>query len=375
MKVARAELLQAVGDNLIILAADIDRDGEDSTNASAVGSGSIIKAALTSAAVSFVFTIGIAYIMFTRRRNAVDETFRAKSRHFRMHGKHRRFFQELHDEESNALGLPSEWTIANSDLRSPSITWSVSDLTSDSFDDTQSIRSSLPLDRIIEAITEEEIASNESAERNVEGKSRTKDGNPGHHIRVHRHAAPSMTFERFIAVGGSPPQSSVCTSDIIDVSLSVSPPSTPSDDEPSLSECKRSYDLESITVTLEGCQYLDNDVETSDEVDCSFNSDPTYGLDIIPCKLSLVESQGSGLLDLTMDDDLLFSDDDLDMLKLGLTFEQEWSNSEDMTTEADESTIKKSVEGDSSQQAYSILHMIKERAERAKMQKLLTYSS
>jgi hypothetical protein len=382
MQITQAELLQPVSDKLVVLTTD-----SNNGQASFTGTSPVVKAALASAAVSFALTVAIAYFMCVRRRSVRREKADGKSRLFHLQAKHRKFFEELHDEESNA-GLESGWMVTDSSLRSPSITWSVSDLTTDSIDDsqsirsTQSIRSSLPLDRIMEALTDEEIASNES-----DPTSRGPERHGRHDMRFDpRWDGEAMEQLHLESTGHqciTPPhgfsfRSKSVSGTIVDVSLSLTP-STPPSAASSEVEQRTYQDLDSICVSLEGCQYLENDVETSDEVDCSFNSDPTQGLDVPVRKLGPVDVRNEGMMDITPDEDLLFSDDELDLMELGDEFEKVWSVPDHGCGPAgNHAAVEKGAsrclsDDDASEHQQSLLRSIERRLELSKTQRLLTY--
>ncbi|GKY97486.1 hypothetical protein MPSEU_000706900 [Mayamaea pseudoterrestris] len=367
MHITRAELLQPIGDNLVILTTDSDENNAEQK--SAASSSVVVRAALASAAVSFAITVGLAYLMCIRRRAAARDKSDGKLGMFKLHTKHRQFFQELHDEESNN-GLEPGWMVTDTNVRSPSVTWSVSDLTSDSLDDSQSIRSTLPLDRIIEAIFDEELGSNESAH--------SMSGEPGERDQcfIPRWDGEVSESESIGVQCLTPPHKAPfrcehVSGTIVEVSPSLSPSTPPSTE--SVIGRNLAQDLDSVAVSLEGCQYLENDVETSDEVDCSFNSDPTYGLDVPVCTLGPVDVRKENLLDITPDDDLLFSDDDLDMMEVG---ENVWSvddgyeHSQDCAVVA-MGKVKSAPLNDNDAAQRQLSHAIEERLERVKVQQLL----
>ena len=378
MTVTRAELLQAIGDNLVVLSNSGDNLTGDSTSQTSV----VVKSALASAAVSFALTVGIAYAMYVRSLNVTRNSAGGKSRRCRLQAHRRKFFQELHDEESNT-GIEPGWMVTDPEPGNPSITWSVSDLTSDSIDDSQSIRSSLPLDRIMEALSDDELASNGSGDP-VSNEAES-------HVRPDSRFIPRwddelMEYTRIqnSAQCQSPPyqlpfRPKTVPDAILDVSLSITPVTPLSPESPGV-ERMMARDLDSVTISLEGCQYLENDVETSDELDCSFSSDPTYGLDVVPCTLGPIDNIDYSMMDIGQDDQLLFPDDELDLMeRRSDALEKEWSRLQARKAEPDvvvETVLSESSSDDEqSKREPPWANSIQDRLQRAKTQRLLTYSS
>jgi hypothetical protein len=133
----RAELVQRIGQNLVLLPAVT----LDSTNTS---SGLSIATQVGIGIGVITFGVGTLFIYGLYRRRYVNDAMIGSSFY---KAKRRKFFNELGEE-----GLEPGWmTTEPDDLPTPSITWSVSDLTSDSL----SLRSSLPMNRIDEAPDED----------------------------------------------------------------------------------------------------------------------------------------------------------------------------------------------------------------------------
>jgi hypothetical protein len=130
-----------IGENLVILSTS---DGENLGPAESNGKARIgIAAALVSFAVTAIFLCG----MYRKQSVEMDSSRRfVKGRMAHMHARRRQFFENLPDEHGLEPGWMTTNTNVETPLTPPSVTWSVSDMTSDS----QSIRSSLPMDRIDE---------------------------------------------------------------------------------------------------------------------------------------------------------------------------------------------------------------------------------
>lgn len=134
MSLIRSEFVRPIGENLAIL--------NPTTPASSAASGGTLKIAIAAAFVSMAVTTIFFYGLYRRRKMDKKTGTNVKSRLAHYNAKRRRYFQELEDRDASAGWMTTD----PSQLPEPSITWSVSDLTSDS----QSIRSSLPMERIKE---------------------------------------------------------------------------------------------------------------------------------------------------------------------------------------------------------------------------------
>lgn len=135
MPLVRTEYVEDIGENLVFLVPNVssgEAPAAPSTN-SKLGDG-IWKIALAAALISFVVTIILMYGIYRKRKaDAGNSAMKARLAH--LQAKRRQFFQELQEDGSHE---PGWMTTDPAELpREPSITWSVSDLTSDS----QSIRS------------------------------------------------------------------------------------------------------------------------------------------------------------------------------------------------------------------------------------------
>lgn len=144
-----AEFVRPIQENLILLIADT----QDNTS-----SNSAAKIAIATAAVSCLLTCVFLYGMHRARKRSRDRTQTpVKARVAHLQAKRRHYFQELEQDEQLAPG----WMLADPlQLPAPSITWSVSDLTSDG---SESILSSMSrLERI-----DEEAPPGEHQEDNI----------------------------------------------------------------------------------------------------------------------------------------------------------------------------------------------------------------
>ena len=141
-KLVRSAFVSQIGENLVILSGDDEggpRQDEDSSNLPTI-------IAIAAALISFILTAVFLYGLYRKHRAELcAESVKARVAH--MQAKRRHYFQTLEDDSH---GLEPGWMTTEADIPPPlpnsSITWSVSDLTSDS----QSIKSSLRMDRIEE---------------------------------------------------------------------------------------------------------------------------------------------------------------------------------------------------------------------------------
>lgn len=144
-KLVQSAFLGPIGENLVILSSgDADHPPGQDEN----GSNLPTVIAIAAALISFVLTVIFLYGLYRKHHAELEVGGESvKARVAKMQAKRRQYFQTLEDDSH---GLEPGWMTTETDIPPPlpnsSITWSVSDLTSDS----QSIKSSLRMDRIEE---------------------------------------------------------------------------------------------------------------------------------------------------------------------------------------------------------------------------------
>ncbi len=141
--------VRSLGENLVVIA---DGDGKTEENMESDSADIVIAATVIS---FFVVTVMVVYGLYRRRQPASRFGFLSvKHAVAHLYNRRRQFFEDLSDDEEHE---PS-WMASSPESAiyercpPPSITWSVSDLTSDS----RSIRSTLQLGRIVEENNSEE---------------------------------------------------------------------------------------------------------------------------------------------------------------------------------------------------------------------------
>lgn len=153
-KLTQAKFEKSVGDNLVLLTSDRNATSGSQGSDSSSSSGNV-KGTVVAALVSFMFSAVVMYGFYYKSKDDGKGTTTAMTERIaRVQAKRRQFFQQLEDDPSLATG----WMVTDAPSPThPTIAWS--DLTSDS----ESIKSSLPLDRI-----DEEVSSNEDGENEGE---------------------------------------------------------------------------------------------------------------------------------------------------------------------------------------------------------------
>jgi hypothetical protein len=158
--VVSAEYLRSISETLILLSSTESLGNDDS---SPVPRGLFV--AIAASLVSFLITAAFSYGVFRRqaKRAAEEERRNAKKKkHHRVspfvaHAKRRHFFESLENEPEGVIHIPE----VNGD--EPSITWSVSDMTSDSGSVHSFIsRTTSRLESIAEEDSEEEDEKDEN---------------------------------------------------------------------------------------------------------------------------------------------------------------------------------------------------------------------
>jgi len=156
----RSEFIRVIGENLVFLTPTRASPDNGTPRSSGV-SPATWKIAVATAFISFAVTIILMYGLY-RQRKAIMGKAAVKSRLAHYQAKRRSFWAALQQENAD---LEPGWMTTESaqiPLPEPSITFSFSDITSDS----QSIRSSLPMDKIAEEgpsdECDEEVATNPS---------------------------------------------------------------------------------------------------------------------------------------------------------------------------------------------------------------------
>jgi hypothetical protein len=363
MHLARAEFVRPIGESLVFRTSEPE-DGAENNNPTE--SLSVVKVGLTSGLISFALTAILIYVVLVYRNTHIEGSSDTRPRCFLpfFQAKRRRFFEKLCDEGA-CSGVGRSWmtTSADVDVQNRSITWSLSDMTSDSID-SQSIRSCLPMERIVEAQSDEEAASDEEArdsntiassiEAHMEFLSQWKCGVEKQGLQQWSHC--SDTFE----IESSLPRS-------IFVSRSMPhrlAPATPFDDDYTVSSttlqgigCED--DEAAATTPLKGCLYLASDDDTSGEM--------------------YFDAEQENVEILYHDDDLLLSDDEYDLMELGHDTRVK-SSEQSSAANGTPATIVESVDSDdifdktSSPDTPNLVGSILQRLEYAKSVKLLTYT-
>lgn len=276
MDLLRSEYLRQISDNLVLLLPNATNQTQTSGPQPATNdSRGTIKIALAAAIISFMVTIMFTY-GFYRRRSAqmLKEKVHASISHYQ--AKRRKFFEEV-EEDQRLSGAPPGWmtTDLSGTYPVPTVTWSVSDLTSDS----QSIRSSLPMDRIAEEECENEhsLEDEEVVEQTEREIASTE--NP---------VSPDSELALFIAHWNqelSAPGSALASrgeSGTHEISLEETTEVTPA-----RSNCVEDFDATTGS-ELRGCRYLTDDEDDSsteeestlgDDCDASNDTDPTADTD------------------------------------------------------------------------------------------------
>lgn len=147
--VVRSEFVREIGETLIYLTTNGQSD-----NTSDAPNRNHLKIVVAGTVAAIAIVCLICYGIYRKRKHEKGlAAVKAHIAHYQ--AKHRAYFQELQEEDRRC---PEGWMTTHHGQFVPamSITWSVSDLTSDS----QSIRSSLQMERI----DEEEAPSDEEAE-------------------------------------------------------------------------------------------------------------------------------------------------------------------------------------------------------------------
>ena len=175
--VTRAVFNRTIAENQIVISSvdgSVDDESSDTASESSGGGGTAMVA-VAAAIVSFVLTSIFLFGLYRQhsKRHALDPDTPTKERVARIQAKRRKYFQELEDDPSLAPGwMVTDTTVTQSlPQEQPSVTWSVSDLTSDA----ESIISSLPLDRI-----EEENSIDRTEEEDVEMAGSSTEDLPEH---------------------------------------------------------------------------------------------------------------------------------------------------------------------------------------------------
>lgn len=162
VNLTRAKFERSVAANLVVLPFN-NSDSGPQTIGDGTASSSTVRVAVVAAMISFFFTVVFLYGLHRSCRDENREANLAiKDRIARVQAKRRLYFHQLEDDPSLAPG----WMVASAPLPThPTATWS--DLTSDS----ESIISTLPLDRIDEegAISEDEETCGEEIEMVISG--------------------------------------------------------------------------------------------------------------------------------------------------------------------------------------------------------------
>jgi len=174
--VTRAVFNRTIAENQIVISSvDGNVDDESDTAKESSGGGGTAMVAVAAAIVSFVLTSIFLFGLYRQhsKRHALDPDTPTKERVARIQAKRRQYFQELEDDPSLAPGwMVTDTTVTQSlPQEQPSVTWSVSDLTSDA----ESIISSLPLDRI-----EEENSIDRTEEEDLEMAGSSMEDLPEH---------------------------------------------------------------------------------------------------------------------------------------------------------------------------------------------------
>lgn len=133
--------VRPIGENLVVFVDDA-RDKRESMKSDSAGI--VIAATMVSLVLTSIFLYG----MYRRHQDVRDKNLPSvKQTLAYLYNKRRRFFETLADDEDFEPGwMTTSDGPTYEPCPPPSITWSVSDLTSDS----HSIRSTLQLDRIVE---------------------------------------------------------------------------------------------------------------------------------------------------------------------------------------------------------------------------------
>lgn len=180
----RSAFIRSIGENLVLRPLD-DKNDTTTTN------GSTLKVIISASLISVLVTALLAYGLHRYRKSKDPSSTTMKARVAHYQAKRRRYFEELEENERQS-GTPGWMTAEIPQLPEASITWSVSDLTSDS----QSIRSSLPMERIAEEGSAErddsreyedcEISSNSSIS-NSPSSSPQETGSTDQRLEDHMH--------------------------------------------------------------------------------------------------------------------------------------------------------------------------------------------
>jgi len=193
----QAEFVRPIGENLVILGntqtPEVPKSSRSNSSATA-------KIAITAAFTSFFLTAVIFYGVFRSQQQKAElerGRTKVKARLAHYQAKRRQYFQQL--QEDQRLG-PGWMTTNPLQMPGPSVTWSISDLTSDS----QSIKSSLRMDRIDEEGPSDEYEANYKSEDFEPGPDRAS----GEHVSfdfVARWGEPK-TVSQYATSGGSSTQ-------------------------------------------------------------------------------------------------------------------------------------------------------------------------
>jgi hypothetical protein len=214
-----------IGENLVILSTS---DGENLGPAE-----STARIAIAAALVSFAVTVIFLCGMYRKQYFEMDSSRRfVKGRMAHMHASRHRFFENLPDDHGLEPGWMTTNTNVETPLAPPSVTWSVSDLTSDS----QSIRSSLPMDRIEEeGPVDDEASAKSSLASSSPGKSERDDRD----FISHWNVKAGSTGSELASFGDTTPHN-------------VLHQGNPWDDESTTPVHSNLYDA----IPLQGCQFL-----------------------------------------------------------------------------------------------------------------------
>lgn len=143
IQVSQSEFVRSISENFVILNNKREEQTTGSTNA---------KLAVIASSIAFFSGVLFFYVLYRSKSvEKIEGSVKAHIHH--LQHKRRSFFREMYDDSE----CPAVGASAGREAY-PSVTWSVSDLTNDS----QSIKSSLPLDRIDEDYLAEEEHSNPS---------------------------------------------------------------------------------------------------------------------------------------------------------------------------------------------------------------------
>ena len=157
-----SEFVRRIGENLVVV-QEPDKQGD--TEDKKGGIGTVARIAITSATISFLLT-GLVLFCLTRRQKKVEE--KAKMRMAYYYAKRRKFWSQLQEDEDQQT-YPGLMMTDPAPMQT--VTWSVSDLTSES----NSIKSVLKMDCIEE---EHEEGSNDSRANDLEQPEEAKEEEP-----------------------------------------------------------------------------------------------------------------------------------------------------------------------------------------------------